>query len=240
MRVAEVNDTGNSLTVVGEIQAVTETDPTFNGFTSNTDFVSTGVIKISLQELQDSYFDLDEWVRNAFGKRYWRGVSSMITNGSSTGNVQSLITGLTTFTSPNTAGITYTDLTGIYAQLDPAYISNASWTFNSTTRGLLMNVTDNYGHPLLTSPILGGLDYILGRPVVINQFLPNVAHLAHGSVVFGDFSAGYTFRPVGDLNILRLNERYADTFEVGFIGYSRIGGYQTDAGTHPLLALVQS
>jgi len=40
-----------------------------------------------------------------------------------------------------------------------------------------------------------------------------------------------------DLSILRLNERYAELGEVGFIGYARIGGFATDAGTHPIVNL---
>jgi hypothetical protein len=39
------------------------------------------------------------------------------------------------------------------------------------------------------------------------------------------------------VSILRLNERYADTGEVGFIGYYRNTGFATNAGTHPILNL---
>jgi HK97 family phage major capsid protein len=241
MKIAFVNDTGNEVTVLGEATTVTEVDPTFNGVISSTDKVTTGIIKVTLEELQDSAFDLDSWIRDAFGKRYWRGVSSMITNGSSTGNVQALNnSSLQTVTSINTTSISYYDLVEVYSSLDPAYVANATWVVNSATRGILMQVTDNYGHPLLTSPINGGLDYILGRPVVINQFQPNVAHLAKGSVLFGDLRQAYTFRSVGDLQIIRLNERYIDTGEIGFIGFARIGGFSTDAGTHPLITLAQS
>jgi hypothetical protein len=39
---------------------------------SAVDFLTTGVVKISLAELEDSYFDLDAWIRTAFGKRIAR------------------------------------------------------------------------------------------------------------------------------------------------------------------------
>ncbi|HZL51590.1 MAG TPA: phage major capsid protein [Terracidiphilus sp.] len=124
--------------------------------------------------------------------------------------------------------------------LDPAYIDNSSWVFNSTTRAALMGVVDSLGRPLFQpSPNAGAFDMLLGRPVVLNQYQPN-ATAGLKAVLFGDFSSGYTFRQVqGDLSILRLNERYADTGEVGFIGYARIGGFSTDAGTHPIVALQQ-
>lgn len=195
----------------------------------------------SLAELQDSAFDLDQFIRDAFGKRYWRGVTSMISAGSSSGNVQSIVTSATVgATSAAPTAISYGDFVSIYGALDPAYIDNASWVFNSTTRAALMGVVDSLGRPLFQpSPNAGAFDMLLGRPVVLNQYQPSIA-ATNKAVLFGDFSSGYTFRQVqGDLSILRLNERYADTGEVGFIGYARIGGFSTDAGTHPIVALVQ-
>lgn len=80
---------------------------------------------------------------------------------------------------------------------------------------------------------------LLGRPVKLNQSLPQIADSAK-TVLYGDFAQGYLFRGDGDLAIKRLNERYADTLEVGFIGYLRCGGTATDAGTHPVQCLQQA
>jgi HK97 family phage major capsid protein len=234
MKVALENDTTNILAVIGESVATSEADPTLTGITSSTDFCSTGVVKVSLAELQDSAFSLDQFIRDAFGKRYW-------SVGSSSGNVQSIVTSATLgATSAAPTVISYADLLAVFAANDPAYIENASWVFNSTTRAVLMGVVDTLGRPLFQpSPNAGAFDTLLGRPVVLNQFQPSIA-ATNRAVLFGDFSSGYTFRQVqGDLSILRLNERYADTGEVGFIGYARIGGFATDAGTHPIVALQQ-
>jgi HK97 family phage major capsid protein len=130
----------------------------------------------------------------------------------------------------------------VYAALDPAYIDNAVWVMNSTTRAALMGVTDSTGRPLfqpaLSSPN-GALDMLLGRPVVLNQFQPSIG-AGNRAILFGDMNQGYTLRLVKDgLSILRLNERFADTREVGFFGYGRVGGFATDSGTHPILALQQ-
>ncbi|RZU39334.1 phage major capsid protein [Edaphobacter modestus] len=250
LKIALSNDTGNNLTVLGEATAVTEVDPAFASKILSTDTVTTGVIKVSIQELQDSYFDVDSWVRQAFGQRYGRGLEAMITNGNGS-NVASLITsanaavtakGNTAVSGANGSNsIDYDDIVAMYGALDPAYISNATWMFNSQTRAYLLGVKDSFGRPLYTpSPNSGAFDMLLGRPVVLNQALPNIAASAVGTVLFGAFDAGYLFRTDGDLSILRLNERYADTLEVGFIGYSRIGGISTDAGTHPIVALSQA
>jgi hypothetical protein len=39
--------------------------------------------------------------------------------------------------------------------------------------------------------------------------------------------------------IVRLNERYMDNLEVGFIGYFHARGRISDAGTHPIKNLAQ-
>jgi HK97 family phage major capsid protein len=258
MKIALSNDTANSLIVLGETVAVTETDPSaFVSAILSTDTVTTGVVKVSRQELDDSYFDLDAWLRTKFGQRYGRGLERMVTLGNAS-NVAGLIAGATaavTAAGNGTAAggtngvsgvdgatsIGYSDISALYAALEPSYVNNASWMMNAATRGLLLGVKNTFGQPLFVpNPASGAFDSLLGRPVVLNQALPNVAASAIGTVVFGDLSQGYLLRTDGDLAILRLNERYADTLEVGFIGYSRIGGMSTDAGTHPIVLLTQA
>jgi HK97 family phage major capsid protein len=79
----------------------------------------------------------------------------------------------------------------------------------------------------------------LARPVIISQYHPTLASTVVGAVQFGSLTDDYVLRTAGDVSILRLNERYADMGEVGFIGYHRNQGFATDAGTHPILNLTQ-
>ena len=242
MKISESDDTSNSLTVLGETTAVSEVDPSaFVATILYTDTVTTGVVKVSIQELQDSYFDLDSWLRDKFGLRYGRGLEAMVTNGNSS-NVASLLTGAFaavtalgngtanggTSTVSGTTGansIGYTDIVALYGALDPAYAVNASWMMNSATRAMLLGVKNTFGQPIyIPNPTTGSFDKLLGQPVVLNQSLPNVAASAVGTIVFGDLAKGYLLRTDGGLSIVRLNERYMDALEVGFIGYSRIGG----------------
>lgn len=162
IKVAGADDTANMLTVIGEDTAVSETDPSLNGILSSTDVCTTGLITVSFAELQDSAFDLDSFIRDSFGARYWRGVSSMITNGSSTTNVASLVAPLTlssgalsaatagavtgsTYVAGSESAIAFADLAGIYGSLDPAYLPGAKWMVNSAIRARLLTLVDNYG-----------------------------------------------------------------------------------------------
>lgn len=238
IKIALSNDTGNSLTTLtAETTVVTEQDPSFSGFIMSTDTVAT-LVKVSLQELADSYFDLNSWLRDKFGIRYLRGLESMLTAGNGS-NVASLVT--TAHASNTTAAATgpvYEDFTACYGGLDPAYLPNGKWMMSQLSRVYVMGLLDAFNRPLfLPSPNTGTLDQILGQPIVLNQAMAATSTAAAVGVLLGDFEEGYVLRTDGDLHVMRLDERYADTLEVGFIGYTRIGGAATDAGTHPILKM---
>jgi HK97 family phage major capsid protein len=69
--------------------------------------------------------------------------------------------------------------------------------------------------------------------------LPNVSTTNNIGVLFGDFKTVYTFRQVNPgLAILRLNERYAPAFQIGFVGFARIGGLTKIVGAqNPVLSI---
>lgn len=259
MKVALDDDTQNLVTVIGEDTSVVEVDPTPSFVLSSTDTVTTGQILLTIQSLEDSAFDLDAWVRNAFGRRFFRGVTNLVTNGSSTGNIQALTSitagvtavgnklstatsippGATTIDGSNSIG--YQDIVSLWSSLDPDYQANAVWSMHNQTRGYLLGVTNTLGNPLFVpNPSTGAFDTLLNRPVVLNQFLPTIAP-SKVTVQFGDFKQGYLYRKVkSDLRIFRLNERFMTQGAVAFIGFARVAGNITDAGTHPIVSLTQS
>lgn len=239
MKVGISNDVTNSVTVIGENTTVSEVDPVLSGTVLSTSEITTGVVKVSLAELQDSAFDIDQWLKNEFGKRFFRGVSALVTVGAT--NVTALTTANSGATSKSGTAISYADIAALYGSLDPAYLQNATWAMNSTTRAYLLDVTDTLGRPLFVpSPNAGAFDHLLGRPVVLNQSLANIAVNAV-AVQLGDFSQGYLYRSVKPgLSIVRLNERYMDELAVGFLGAARIGGALIDPGTHPIQSLTQA
>ena len=243
MKISLVNDTSNGLSAWGEDTAASEADPTLSTVTSNTDKYTTGVILVTLEELEDSYFDLDSFIKDAFGQRLYRGLAKNISQGS--GNFASYFAGATSgATSASPTAITYADLLALYGSLDPAYLPNATWTMNAATRTALLGVVDTTGRPLF-QPALSApngadaLGTLLGHPVVLDQFAPAIA-ATHTAVAFGDFKQGVTLRSVGQFQIARDPYTYLiSKGAVAFIGYGRGGSYNTDAGTHPIKVLTQ-
>lgn len=241
MKYASANDTGNLLSLMTEDNstAVSEADPTLGGGTLSSDWFSTGVIKVSLPELRDSAFDIEAFIRENFGKRYYRGLSQWVTAGNSS-NVASIVTGATLGATQGdpTNPIKWSDVVALYAALDPAYEADAKFSMNSATRGVLLGITDTLGRPLyIPSPNAGGFDTILGKAVVINPFMDNSTQAGTDKypLLYGDFSA-YLLRTVRPgLEVVRLNERYMDSGSIGMVAFARAGGLVIDAGTHPIL-----
>jgi HK97 family phage major capsid protein len=135
----------------------------------------------------------------------------------------------------------YEDFVGLYSKLDPAWVQSSFWVFNSNTRGLLLGILDGFGRPLFVPSVnTDSLDTILSRPVVISQSHADVAAGTVGAVQLGSLSDAYQLRTAGDISVLRLNERYADTGQVAFLGYHRNSGFSTYAGgPAPLINLTQ-
>ncbi|SEB40747.1 phage major capsid protein [Terriglobus roseus] len=235
------NDTANGLAPVTVGVDAAEVDPTLSSVTLQVDNFTTGVIKIDRGLLTDAGFDIDGWIRDKFAKRFYRGASNLIVNGNA-GSVQSLASAYNTGVTTGTTGvIKYADLVSAMVALDPAYAANAVWAMNNATLGAILSITDSAGRPVFLpdygSAAVGFVGTILGRPVKLVTQLPNVA-TGNAPILFGDFKQGYVFRQQAPgLEIIRLNERYAAGYEVGFVGFARVGGVALKAGVNSVVAV---
>jgi HK97 family phage major capsid protein len=249
LKVATGNDTTNGLVLLGTegTSAPAETDPAFESHLLGVDTVSGGLVKISFEELADSSFDLDSAIRDYFGIRYARGLESAITLGKdsagttlpnqSTGGLLGAATvGTTTLTVA--AGIGWADLTETFSALDPAYAITPSWVMNSSTRSYLISLRDGFGRPYFQNDPGNSAPFqnIMGFPICLNQAMPNMG-ASTTPILFGDLEKSYLLRTDGAPSILRLQERFADTLQVGFFLWTRIGGLSLAAGVQPIVSL---
>lgn len=240
IKIALVDDTENGLQLidaepspaVGTSGGLIETDPGFTSKLLGVDTVSCGLVRVSVQELEDSNFDLDSLIRDQFAVRYARGLEKAVTLGVDTngttlpnnpGFAAALPVGTTTTVLAN--GIGWDDLTNLYGSLDPAYTNpqKAVWQFNSLTRSYLVGLKDGFGRPLFMPDPSDDAPFsrIMGFNVALNQALPNMGASAK-PIIFGDPST-FMLRTDGAPSVVRLNERFMDTLEVGFFLYGRIG-----------------
>lgn len=248
------NDTSNVATIVGEAGTVNEEDVTASQVTFAAYKLTSGLVKLSMELLQDSAFDLEAWLSRKFGERYGRGLENYFTNGTGSSQPTGVLTAILASgstpvvaqgSSESTGGaqtgansIGYSDLVNLEHSVDPTYRRGAKYMFHDQTLSAIKRIIDKYGRPLWAPGIsVGEPDTINGYSYVINQSMPQIGSETN-TVIFGDFSK-FIIRRVKDLTIQRLNELYAVNGQVGFLSFARVDSNLVDAGTHPLNILQQ-
>ncbi len=231
------NDTSNKGVILGEaVQAADDASTPFGSVTLNAYMFNSKVIKVSLQLLQDSAFDLEEWIKSKAAIRNARAMNDYFTTGTGSSQPSGVVTGATSGkvgTTGQTASVIYADLVDLYHSVDPSYRANARFMMHDASLKVIKKLLDGYGRPLwLPGVAVKEPDTILGKPYSINQSMATMAANAK-SILFGDFS-NYMIRRVNGAILMRLTERYADYGQVGFILWQRADGALLDAGTHPV------
>lgn len=247
------NDTTNTGERVGEGQQVSEQDAAIGSVTFKAWKYSTKMIKLSIELVQDSAFDLPTYIRKKFGIRLGRILNSDFTNGLGSGSSQpnGVLTGATVGptavgSTTNTGGaetgansIGTKDLIELEHSVDKAYRQGARYMFHDSTLKSIKELLDKQGRPLWQAGIaFKAPDTVNGYPYSINNDMPVIATGAK-TVLFGDLSK-YNVRRVRELSIVQLNERFADYGQVALLGFARYDGQLMDAGTHPVKYLVQA
>jgi HK97 family phage major capsid protein len=235
------NDTSNVGAILSGSAA--EQDLTFGSVPFGAFTYTTKQIPVQKELLQDSAFDLEEFIREAFVNRIGRIQNTHFTVGTGTtmpnGIVTVASTGITAATGGATA-VTYNNLVDISGSVDVAYRMDAKFMFNDLTLTAIRKIVDTQGRPLLGLGLNGAVsDSILGYKYVVNNDIPVMAANAK-SILFGDFSK-YMIRDVANtLEIVRLNELGALSNQVIFVGFVRGDGQLIDAGTGPVKVFANS
>jgi HK97 family phage major capsid protein len=245
------NDTSTTGELVGEASQVTTADVTLSNIVLNAYKFSTKMVKVSIELLQDSAFDIESYLAGKFGTRLGRILNTKFTTGagSGSGEPKGIITAATSSgvtvigddnaTSPDpTVQVGYLDLVALEHSVDIAYRRGAKFMMADTTLRYIKGLKDKYGHPLwLPGMAVNSPDTILGYGYSINNDVAALAASAK-TVAFGALDK-YLIRRVKELAVLRLVERFADYGQVAFLGFARYDGNLLDAGTHPVKYLTQ-
>jgi HK97 family phage major capsid protein len=216
---------------------------------------TTGLVRVSLELMQDSAFSLEAFLKEAFATRLGRGYEYYLTQGSGSNAPLGIIPaiaasgatpvvasgsfnedGISGNTGANSIG--WQDLVNLEHSVDPTYRRGAKFMLHDLTVASLKTRLDKFGRPFWVPAVKEGMvDTILGYPYVVNQSIAQIGASAT-TVAFGQFNK-FIARKVRDLSIARLDERFADYGQVAYVGFSRIDSRLVDAGTHPLNVLIQ-
>lgn len=242
-----LDDTANVGELLPENTQISAQDIAFGVQTLKSYTYSSKLVLVSWQLLQDGSFDVPGLLNTAFANRLGRITNLHFTTGTGSGQPQGIVTGSPigkTGTTGQTLSVTYDDLIDLEHSVDPAYRTSAArWMFNDATLKVLRKIKDSTGRYIwqqgdYNGGVTGGIpDTILNRPYTINQDMPNFAANAKG-ILFGDFR-NYIVRNVKDMQVVRMNEKYADYLQTGFFAYGRWDGRLVSAGA-PVKAYANS
>lgn len=228
-----LDDTSNSGAILAENAQASEVALTFAQTSIPSYMYTSGLVLVSYQLLQDAEFPLDSYIATALGERLGRIQNTHFTTGSGSSQPSGIVTGAATGITASTGGTaspTYSNLVDLVFKVDAAYRPNAKWMLRDSSVGVLRKILDGQNRPIWEPSMQANQpDTLLGYPVVTNNDVAAQAANAK-SIYFGDFSK-YAVRDVTGMNLVRMDERYADYLQVAFLAYMRTGGALIAANT---------
>lgn len=221
------DDTANEGAILGENTQATEQDITFGENNIGAYMYTSKIVRVSLQLLQDSAFVAEDWLSRKLGARIGRVQNRHFTVGTGTGQPDGIITSAPVgVTTAGVAAVTYDELVDLTESLDPSYLNagNCRFMMSQSARKLLRKLKDGQQRPLWEPSLQAGTpDTLMGYGLTLNNYMSSPAAAAK-TIGFGDVREAYLIRDVSDFALLRLNERYADYLQVGFLGFQRSDG----------------
>lgn len=236
-----MDDTSNTGEWLSEAGTVAQLNPTFSQVQFTSNVADSKQVLVSVQLLQDSAFDVQSLLVDAFGIRLGRITNNGYTVGNGSGQPTGLLNGVGSSgitnvvyaagASSNNSTSSYSevnsigtdDLGSLIAELDPAYRPNAKFMALQATFDFLRKVKDGFGRPIWEVSIdQASPDRIFGYPYQWNQDMSGIG-ATNNSMVFGDFSH-YVIRDVGPITAVVFQELYMASLQKGFVSFLRTDG----------------
>ena len=165
------------------------------------------------------------YLSDEFGRRLGNAEEQAFLTGTGTGQPTGILTDTNGASAGSTAAkadtLTFDDLIDLFYSLKAPYRQNAVFLMNDDTVKAIRKMKDKNDQYIWQPSVQAGQpDRILNCPVYTSPFMPTMA-ASNKPVLFGDFNyywiadrQGRTFK--------RLNELYAVTGQVGFLGSQRV------------------
>jgi len=237
-----LNDTATDAGLIAEASAVTVQDMTF-GNAQLSAYNYSSLVKVSQQLLQDSAFNLDSFLVEAMGERIARATNAAFTTGTGSSQPQGIVTGSTAGkTAASATAITADEILDLIYSVDASYRNKASFGLMAhdnviaAIRALGLGSANDFP-VFIPSMEMGQPDRVFGVPVYVNNDMASSIATGEKTIVAADFSK-FVVRNAGGVQMLRLNERFADELEVGFVSWKRSDSKVLD--TRAIKHLVQA
>ena len=199
-----------------------ESDDSF-GQTSIGAYKLATMIKISDELLNDSVFNIENYISKEFARRIGTKEEEAFFVGDGKGKPEGLFGSADLGVTAATVNITFDDVMDLFYSLRAPYRKEATWLLNDSTVKAIRKLKDGNGNYIWQPSVRDGEpDRILNRPYRTSIYVPELA-AGNRVMAFGDYSY-YWIADRQGRSFKRLNELYATTGQVGFLACERVDG----------------
>ena len=221
-------NTYSTATVATQGGTITESDPTFNAFTTLSAYRVSFIVQASLEMVEDSGIDFAGFLADQAGNELGFRVNNLLTVGTGTVEPNGIVTasgsGITGGTGV-TGAFTADNLIDLVYSLDGGarLLPGVGWMMNGAAIGAVRKLKDSQGQ-FLFSPSLSGnaRDMLLGYEIYENPAVASPG-TAVKSVVFGHLPSYYV-RQVGGIRVDRSDDFAFNTGLVSWRFTYRVDG----------------
>lgn len=190
-----------------------------------TGFLIGALTKISKSLLNNSDFNLTEYVINKMAEKFKLFYEGEMINGTSTkisGIVGSYDSTNMKVVLLNKSSVTADELIDIQETVPDAFQANAYWIMNRDTRKKIRKLKDSDGNYILNRAFNEKWDYeLLGKPVYCSEKVEKLGTATKPVIFYGDFS-GLAVKETEEMEIQVLVEKFATQHAIGVCGYSEL------------------
>lgn len=218
-----VDDTGNVGEIIDENTNFNLQDVAVGARLYKAFLYSSKIVKVSWNLMQDSAINLDALIARLLGIRIARIQNTHFTTGFGGAQPEGIVTNAPVGkTTAGATAITFDEIIDLTYSVDRAYRANGAFMLNDLIAAVVRKLKDSQGRYLWEPSVqVGQPDRILGYPTIPNNDMQATVVTATKTVLFGDFKEGYLIRDVKGITLVRLNELYAGSGQVGFLAFAR-------------------
>ena len=210
---------------VDEEGAIPESDDAFGQISIGAHKVAT-MIKVSDELLQDSVFNIENYIASEFARRIGAAEEDAFINGDGSGKPTGLLHATNgAATGVTTAGnsVAADEIIDLVHSIKNVYRNKAVFLMNDSTIKAIRKLKSIEGQYLWQPGLKEGQpDTLLNYRIVTSPYMPEVA-AGNKVILFGDFKS-YWIADRQGRSFQRLNELFAVTGQVGFRATQRVDG----------------
>lgn len=237
------DDTSNTGQMLGESTSIgSSVDPSFTAVRWGAYKFSSKPILVPHELLEDSVVNLPVVLGQMLGERLGRITNTRFTTGTGGAQPTGIVTaGSSGVTAASATAITADEIIGLIHSIDPAYRAlGCGFMCHDSILLHIRRLKDGDGRYLMDFGLTQGMpDTILSYPVTNNQDMQSSVATGTFTLLFGHLSS-YKIRRVRQIRMYRLQERYRDTDQEGFVAFVREDGNLLTSGTGRVKYITQA